>query len=77
MQAAAKSQSPSTSGWRARPKTGYNYLTLIQAGALAPKESGGRWKKFEPARVRAYVAQHLDATLRELGRAFHGTDVGV
>ena len=30
-------------------KTVYNYLTLVKAGALAPKESWGSWKKFEPA----------------------------
>ena len=35
-------------------KTVYNYLTLVQAGALAPKASWGSWKKFEPAKVRAY-----------------------
>src|ERR1035441_6215487 len=57
-------------------KTVYNYLTLVKAGALAPKASWGRWKKFEPAKVRAYVAKHADATLWEIGRAFHGTDVG-
>ena len=48
-------------------KTVYNYLTLVQAGALAPKGSWGSWKKFEPARVREYVAQHPDATLWEIG----------
>ena len=57
-------------------KTVYNYLTLVQAGALAPKESWGSWKKFEPAKVRAYVAKHPEATLWEIGRAFRGTDVG-
>lgn len=57
-------------------KTVYNYLTLVQAGTLAPKESWGSWKKFEPARVRAYVAKHPDATLWQIGRAFRGTDVG-
>ena len=57
-------------------KTVYNYLTRGQAGALAPKESWGSWKKFEPAKVRAYVAKHPDATLGEIGRAFRGTDVG-
>ena len=62
--------------FRVARKTVYNYLTLVQAGALAPKESWGSWKKFEPARVRAYVAKHPDATLWEIGRAFHGTDVG-
>ena len=57
-------------------KTVYNYLALVKAGALAPKASWGTWKKFEPAKVRAYGAQHPDATLWEIGRAFHGTDVG-
>ena len=57
-------------------KTVYNYLTLVQAGALGPKESWGSWKKFEPVKVRAYVAKHPDATLWEIGRAFQGTDVG-
>ena len=57
-------------------KTVYNYLTLVKAGALAPKESWGSWKKFDPVRVRAYVAKHPDATLWEIGRAFGGTDVG-
>ena len=57
-------------------KTVYNYLTLVEAGALAPKASWGSWKKFEPAKVRAYVARQPDATLWEIGRAFHGTDVG-
>jgi transposase len=57
-------------------KTVYNYLTLVQAGALTPKESWGSWKKFEPAKVRAYVAKHPEATLWEIGRAFRGTDVG-
>jgi transposase len=57
-------------------KTVYNYLTLVKAGALAPKESWGSWRKFDPARVRAYVAKHPDATLWEIGRVFHGTDVG-
>src|SRR5579863_1280745 len=50
-------------------KTVYNYLTLVQTGALAPKESWGTWKKFDPARVRAYVAQHPEATLWEIGLA--------
>jgi transposase len=62
--------------FRVARKTVYNYLTLAQAGALAPKESWGSWKKFEPAKVRAYVAKHPDATLWEIGRAFRGTDVG-
>ena len=57
-------------------KTVYNYLTLAQAGTLAPKESWGTWKKFDPAKVRAYVAQHPEAALWEIGRAFRGTDVG-
>ena len=57
-------------------KTVYNYLTLVQAGVLAPKESWGSWKKFEPAKARAYVAKHPEATLWEIGRAFGGTDVG-
>ena len=57
-------------------KTVYNYLTLDQAGKLPPKASWGSWKKFEPAKVRAYVAKHPDATLWEIGRAFQGTDVG-
>ena len=57
-------------------KTVYNYLTLVKAGALAPKESWGSWKKFDPAKVRAYVAKHPDATLWEIGRAFNGMDVG-
>ena len=57
-------------------KTVYNYLALVQAGALAPKVSWGSWKKFDPAKVRADVAKHPDATLKELGRAFRGTDVG-
>jgi transposase len=57
-------------------KTVYNYLALANAGALAPKASWGSWKKFDPAKVRAYVAQHPDATLWEIGRAFRGTDVG-
>jgi len=57
-------------------KTVYNYLALVKAGALAPKASWGSWKKFEPAKVRAYVAKHPDATLWEIGRAFKGTDVG-
>ena len=30
-------------------KTVYNYLTLVKAGALAPKESWGSWKKFDPS----------------------------
>jgi transposase len=62
--------------FRVARKTVYNYLTLVQAGALAPKTSWGRWKKFEPAKVRAFVAQHPDATLWEIGRTFQGTDVG-
>ena len=62
--------------FRVARKTVYNYLTLVQAGALAPKESWGGWKKFEPAKVRAYVAKHPDATLWAIGRAFGGTDVG-
>jgi transposase len=62
--------------FRVARKTVYNYLTLVQAGTLAPKESWGSWKKFEPAQVRAYVAKHPDATLWEIGRAFRGTDVG-
>ena len=33
-------------------------------------------EKFDPAKVRAYVAKHPDATLWEIGRAFQGTDVG-
>ena len=57
-------------------KTVYNYLALVKAGALAPKTSWGSWKKFEPAKVRAYVAKHPDATLWEIGRTFKGTDVG-
>ena len=57
-------------------KTVYNYLTLVQAGALAPKARWGSWKKFEPDKVRGYVAKHPDATLWEIGRAFRGTDVG-
>lgn len=57
-------------------KTVYNYLTLAKAGALAPKESWGSWKKFDPVKVRAYVAQHPDATRWQIGRAFGGTDVG-
>jgi transposase len=57
-------------------KTVYNYLTLVQSGALSPKESWGSWKKFSPTKVRAYVAKHPDATLWEIGRAFRGTDVG-
>ncbi len=57
-------------------KTVYNYLTLVQAGALSPKTSWGTWKKFEPAKVRTYLAKHPDATLWEIGRAFRGTDVG-
>lgn len=57
-------------------KTVYNYLTLVKVGALAPKASWGSGKKFDPAKVRVYVAQHPDATLWEIGRAFRGTDVG-
>jgi len=57
-------------------KTVYNYLALVKAGALAPKTSWGSWKKFEPAKVRAYVAKHPDATLWEIGRTFKGTEVG-
>ncbi len=33
-------------------KTVCNYLTLVQSGALAPKESWGSWKRFAPAKVR-------------------------
>jgi transposase len=57
-------------------KTVYNYSALVQAGALAPKASWGGWKKFDPDKVRAFVAKHPDARLWEIGRAFHGTDVG-
>jgi hypothetical protein len=39
--------------FRVARKTVYNYLALVQAGALAPKTSWGSWKKFEPAKVRA------------------------
>ena len=49
--------------FRVARKTVYNYLTLVKAGALAPKESWGSWKKFDPAKVRAYMAKHPDATL--------------
>ena len=58
-------------------KTVYHCLTLAKAGALAPKEGWGSWKKFEPAKVRAYVAKHPDAMLWEISRGFHGTDGGV
>ena len=58
--------------FRVARKTVYNYLTLVKTGALAPKESWGSWKKFDPAKVRAYVAKHPDATLWEIGRAFRG-----
>ncbi len=57
-------------------KTVYNYLRLVKTGSLSPKESWGSWKKFEPAKVRVYVAKHPNATLWEIGRAFKGTDVG-
>jgi|GEM_PF-3065777 len=38
-------------------KTVYNYLALVQAGALAPKESWGTWKKFDPAKGAGVCGQ--------------------
>ena len=48
----------------------YRYLDAAQAGTLAPKESWGHWRKLDPKKLKARVAKHPDATLKELQNVF-------
>jgi transposase len=48
----------------------YRYLDAAQAGTLAPKKSWGHWRKLDPQKLKARVARHPDATLKELQTVF-------
>jgi len=48
----------------------YRYLDAAQAGTLAPKKSWGHWRKLDPKKLKARVAKHPDATLKELQNVF-------
>lgn len=51
-------------------RTVYRYLAAAQKGQLAPQKSWGHWRKLDPQKLRAYVKQHSDATLKELQKVF-------
>jgi transposase len=50
--------------------TVYRYLDAVQAGALAPKDSWGHWRKLDPQKLQVHVKKHPDATLKELQKVF-------
>jgi transposase len=43
---------------------------LNETGTLAPKKRKGTWRKIDPEKLRAYVAQHPDAYQHEIAAAF-------
>jgi transposase len=51
-------------------RTVYRYLAAARKGKLAPQKSWGHWRKLDPQKLRAYVKQHSDVTLKELQRVF-------
>ena len=48
----------------------YRYLAAVKTNTLAPKTSWGSWRKLDPAKLRAHVKKHPDATLAELQKVF-------
>jgi len=48
----------------------YNYLEADALGKLAPKTSWGSWSKLDPAKLKAHLKAHPDATLGELQAVF-------
>ena len=48
----------------------YRYLAAVKTNTLAPKTSWGAWRKLDPAKLRAHVKKHPDATLAELQKVF-------
>ena len=50
-------------------RTVYRYRAAAKAGTLAPKTSGGKWRKLDPQKLSAHVKKQPDATLKEIATA--------
>jgi len=50
---------------------------LKETGELGSKKRRETWRKIDPERLKAYLRQHPDAYLREIGEAFGCSGVAI
>ena len=48
----------------------HRFLNMDKKGSIAPKTSWGSWKNMDPKKLKAYVIDHPDDTLAEIGDVF-------